>query len=111
MKVYTKDIKRQAKHSLAFVSETDSILIKGKREHFLKCQTGCLKRFDGMKLNRRKYISISEVISLSYISPVLWGVYRMKVNGTESKKIQNGIKIVINVLSLVFISGWGPPSC
>jgi len=27
--------------------ETDSILIKGKRERFLKCQTGCLKRFDG----------------------------------------------------------------
>jgi hypothetical protein len=66
MKVYTKDIKRQAKLSLAWVSETDSILIKGKRERFLKCQTECLKRFDGMKLNRRKYISISEVISLSY---------------------------------------------
>jgi hypothetical protein len=30
MKVYTKDIKRQAKHSLAWVLETDSILIKGK---------------------------------------------------------------------------------
>jgi hypothetical protein len=26
------------------------------------------KMFDGMKLNRRKYISISEVISLSYTS-------------------------------------------
>ena len=74
MKVYTKDIKRQAKRSLAWVLETDSILIKGKRERFLKCQTGCLKRFDGVKLNRRKYISISEVILLSYISPVLWGV-------------------------------------
>ena len=73
MKVYTKDIKRQAKRSLAWVLETDSILIKGKRERFLKRQTGCLKRFDGIKLNRRKYISISEVISLSYISPVLWG--------------------------------------
>ncbi len=67
MKVYTKDIKRQAKRSLAWASETDSILIKGKRERFLECQTGCLKRFDGMKLNRRKYISISKVISLSYI--------------------------------------------
>ena len=66
MKVYTKDIKRQAKRSLAWVLETDSILIKGKRERFLKHQTGCLKRFDGIKLNRRKYISISEVISLSY---------------------------------------------
>jgi hypothetical protein len=41
MKVYTKDIKRQAKRSLALV--LDSILIKGKRERFLKCQTGCLK--------------------------------------------------------------------
>ena len=41
MKVYTKDIKRQAKHSLALV--LDSILIKGKRERFLKRQTGCLK--------------------------------------------------------------------
>jgi hypothetical protein len=51
---------------LAWVSETDSILIKGKRERFLKRQTGCLKRFDGIKLNRRKYISISEVISLLY---------------------------------------------
>ncbi len=50
MKVYTKDIKMQAKGSLAWVLETDSILIiliKGKRERFLKCQTGCLKRFDG----------------------------------------------------------------
>ena len=47
MKVYTKDIKRQAKRSLAWVLETDSILIKGKRERFLKCQTGCLKRLDG----------------------------------------------------------------
>jgi hypothetical protein len=48
MKVYTKDIKTQAKRSLAWVLETDSsILIKGKRERFLKCQTGCLKRFDG----------------------------------------------------------------
>jgi hypothetical protein len=78
MKVYTKAIKRQAKRSLAWVLETDSILIKGKlkgkRKRFLKRQTGCLKRFDGIKLNRRKYISISEVISLSYISPVLWGV-------------------------------------
>ncbi len=51
---------------LAWVLETDSILIKGKRERFLKRQTGCLKRFDGIKLNRRKYISISEVILLSY---------------------------------------------
>ena len=73
MKVYTKE-KKQAKRSLAWVSETDSILIKGKRGRFLKRQTGCLKRFDGVKLIRRKYISISEVISLSYISPVLWGV-------------------------------------
>jgi len=64
MKVYTKDIKTQAKRSLAWVLETDSILIKGKRERFLKHR--CLKRFDGMKLNRRKYISISEVISLLY---------------------------------------------
>jgi hypothetical protein len=56
----------QAKRSLAWVSETDSILIKGKHERFLKRQTGCLKRFDGVKLSRRKYISISEVISLSY---------------------------------------------
>jgi hypothetical protein len=47
MKVYTKDIKTQAKHSLAWILETDSILIKGKRERFLKRQTGCLKRFDG----------------------------------------------------------------
>jgi hypothetical protein len=70
MKVYTKDIKRQAKRSLAWVLETDSILIKGKRERFLKRQTGCLKRFDGIKLNHRKYISISEVISLSYTSIV-----------------------------------------
>ncbi len=66
MKVYTKDIKRQAKRSLAWVLETDSILIKSKRERFLKRRRGCLKRFDGIKLNRRKYISISEVISLSY---------------------------------------------
>jgi len=46
MKVYTKDTryKRQAKGSLAWVLETDSILIKGKRERFLKSQTGCLKR-------------------------------------------------------------------
>jgi hypothetical protein len=50
MKVYTKDIKRQAKRSLAWVLETDSILIKGKRERFLKRQTGCLKRFDGVNL-------------------------------------------------------------
>ncbi len=47
MKVYTKDIKRQAKRRLAWVLETDSILSKSKRERFLKCQTGCLKRFDG----------------------------------------------------------------
>ncbi len=47
MKVYTKDIKRQAKRRLAWVSETDSILIKDKREHFLKRRTGCLKRLDG----------------------------------------------------------------
>ena len=40
MKVYTKDIKRQAKHSLAWVSETDSILIKGKRERFLNVRQG-----------------------------------------------------------------------
>jgi hypothetical protein len=73
MKVYTKDT-RQAKRSLAWVLETDSMLIKGKRERFLKHQTGCLKRFDGVKLNCRKYVSISKVISLSYISPVLWGV-------------------------------------
>ena len=66
MKVYTKAIKRQAKRSLAWVLETDSILIKGKSERFLKRQAGCLKRFDGVKLNHRKYISISEVISLSY---------------------------------------------
>ncbi len=51
---------------MAWVSETDSILIKGKRGRFLKRKTGCLKRFDGVKLIRRKYISISEVISLSY---------------------------------------------
>jgi hypothetical protein len=51
--------------------ETDSILIKGKRGHFPKRQTGCLKGFDGMKLIRRKYISISEVILLSYILDVL----------------------------------------
>jgi len=44
----------------------DRLYLKGKRERFLKRQTGCLKRFDGMKLNHRKYISISEVISLSY---------------------------------------------
>ena len=44
MKVYTKDIKRQAKRSLAWVLETDSILIKGKRKRFLKRQRGCLKR-------------------------------------------------------------------
>jgi len=44
MKVYTKE-KEQAKRSLAWVSETDSILIKGKRGRFLKRQTGCLKRF------------------------------------------------------------------
>ncbi len=50
MKVFTKDIKTQAKRSLAWVLETDSILIKGKRKHFLKCQTGCLKRFDGWNL-------------------------------------------------------------
>jgi hypothetical protein len=50
MKVYTKAIKRQAKRSLAWVLETDSILIKGKRKRFLKRQTGCLKRFDGIKL-------------------------------------------------------------
>jgi len=43
MKVYTKE-KKQAKRSLAWVLETDSILIKGKRERFLKRQTGCLKR-------------------------------------------------------------------
>ena len=43
MKVYTKDIKTQAKRSLAWVLETDSILIKGKCERFLKRQTGCLK--------------------------------------------------------------------
>ncbi len=53
--------------------ETDSILIKGKRGRFPKRQTGCLKGSDGVKLIRRKYILISEVISLSYISPVLWG--------------------------------------
>jgi hypothetical protein len=53
---------------LAWVSETDSILVKGKRGCFLKRQTGCLKRFDGVKLIRRKYISISEVILLSYNS-------------------------------------------
>jgi hypothetical protein len=47
MKVYTKDIKTQAKRRLAWVLETDSILIKGKHERFLKRQTGCLKRFDG----------------------------------------------------------------
>jgi hypothetical protein len=47
MKVYTKGIKTQAKHSLAWVLEIDSILIIGKRECFLKHQTGCLKRFDG----------------------------------------------------------------
>jgi len=29
---------------LAWVLETDSILIKGKRKRFLKRQTGCLKR-------------------------------------------------------------------
>ncbi len=46
--------------------ETDSILIKGKRGRFPKRQTGCLKGSDGVKLIRRKYISISEVISLSY---------------------------------------------
>jgi len=44
MKVYKKAIKREAKRSLAWVLETDSILIKGKRKHFLKWQTGCLKR-------------------------------------------------------------------
>jgi hypothetical protein len=43
MKVYTKDIKRQAKRSLYWILETDSILIKGKRKRFLKRQTGCLK--------------------------------------------------------------------
>ena len=47
MKVYTKDIKRQAKRGLAWVSETDSILIKCKHERFLKRRTGCLKRLDG----------------------------------------------------------------
>ena len=47
MKVYTKAMKRQAKRSLAWVLETDSILIIGKLERFLKRQTGCLKRFDG----------------------------------------------------------------
>jgi hypothetical protein len=46
MKVYTKAVKRQAKRSLAWVLETDYILIKGKRKRFLKHQTGCLKRFD-----------------------------------------------------------------
>jgi hypothetical protein len=48
--------------------ETDSILIKGKRGRFPKRQRGCLKGSDGVKLIRRKYISISEVISLSYIA-------------------------------------------
>jgi hypothetical protein len=42
MKIYTKDTRD--KRSLAWVLETDSILIKGKRKRFLKRQTGCLKR-------------------------------------------------------------------
>ncbi len=40
MKVYTKE-KKQAKHSLACVlMETDSILIKGKRERFPNVRQG-----------------------------------------------------------------------
>ena len=74
MKVYIKDTRDKLSAAWLGFSETDSILIKGKRGRFLKRQTGCLKRFDGVKLIRRKYISISEVISLSYISPILWGV-------------------------------------
>ncbi len=67
MKVYTKDTRD--KLSAAWLGfQKHSILIKGKRGRFLKRQTGCLKRFDGVKLIRRKYISISEVISLSYKS-------------------------------------------
>ncbi len=65
-----------------------------------------------MKLIRRKYILISEVISLSYISPVLWGFDRMEINDAKSKLVhENEMKIEINGLGLVFISGWGPPSC
>ena len=65
MKVYTKEKKHLG------LMETDSILIKGKRGRFPKRQTGCLKGSDGVKLIRRKYISISEVISLSYSRPVI----------------------------------------
>ena len=74
MKVYTKETRCKLSAAWLGFSETGSILIKGKRERFLKRQTGCLKRFDGVILTHRKYISISEVISLSYISPILWGV-------------------------------------
>jgi len=47
--------------------ETGSILIREKRKHLSKMSDRVSKMFDGIKLIRRKYISISEVISLSYI--------------------------------------------
>jgi len=54
MKVYTKE-KRQAKHSLAWVlMETDSILIKGKRERFPNVRKGVEKGFVRWKLIRRR---------------------------------------------------------
>ena len=65
MKVYTKDT-RDKLSTAWLVFQRQTILIKGKRGRFPKRQTGCLKGFDGVKLIHRKYISISEVISLSY---------------------------------------------
>jgi hypothetical protein len=53
--------------------ETGSILIKEKRKHFPKHQTGCLKWFGAQALevlkgrkNSWKYILIIEAYSLSY---------------------------------------------
>ncbi len=44
MKVYTQDTRDKLSADWLGFLETDSILIKGKHERFLKRQTGCLKR-------------------------------------------------------------------
>ena len=67
--------------SVAWLFETDSILIKEKRKHLSKTFDRVSKKMKRKRLSLEKEESIhrsiyryTKVNSLSYISPVVWGV-------------------------------------
>ena len=71
--------------SVAWV-ETDSILIKEKRKHLSKMFDRVSKKMKRKRLSLEKEKSIhrsiyryTKVNSLSYISPVVWGGFRERI--------------------------------